>query len=294
MHTLFALAAVSMLSGNPAAVPTSDPVYLAVCREVPERVFPRGVGMRIELLGALENGALMAVDLGTVATPEPIAKRIPGLEWHFLAPGGDAGRAERFGDARLVYGWNEPDEDGEAPGIGDDASLLVLGGCEFPGTIYATSALSFPAQHENPSPRDDRRVREEIATLGGARDVEVERVGDAVIARARIQPPPSVIEAAFQSWPAAMRDEMAKSMIQSADVFTVVHPDAREPITVGHHAGVHATTVRLSALVRVAGEDLAIVVSTHDSLEGAHGDQATVVNLRTAAWYTVTLMGYGC
>lgn len=290
MHTL-ALAAVTLLSANPAAA-KSDPVYLAVCREVPEAVFPNGAGMRIELLGVIEGASLMAVDLGTVRAPEPIASRIASLDWHFLDPEGVAGRTGRFADARLTHVWNESNAVADSARTGGEESILVLGACEVPGTIYATLPASL-AEQANVGARDEHRVREEIESLGASRDVEVERVGDAVVGRGRITARREVIDAAIAARPYD-RDIIPDSFGSPVSVLTVVHPDAPEPVRIGAHEASHKVDVLHVALVRIGGHDLAIVVSEYDAYEGGNGTEARVVFLRTGAWFVKTLAAFGC
>ena len=298
MHTLagLALAASSVLAAPQAAAPKETPAYVAVCREVRQEVFPRGAGMRIELLAALQDGTLQTVELGVVAAPAPIVSRIRGLEWHFLAPDGSTGRAERFGDARLVYGWNEPEEDGEAPGIGDDSALLVLGACETPGTVYATRALSRP-RTSIAGARDDRRVREEMHLAGKGGLLDVVQIGDAVIGRGAVVPDRAKIDAEFERYSAEQRREMGDVIERSAGsigVFTLLHPDLAAPLRIGDHMGYAAQSVILSAIVTIGGEDFAIVVSNHSSFEASDSVTGSVIQLKTGIRYDITLAGAGC
>ena len=291
MHTLLALAAPVLLA-TPTVHTKSEPVYVAVCREVPEHVFPRGAGMRVELIGEMRGASLLQADVGSVKEPDAIASRIPGLQWHFLTPSGESGVAERFPDARLVWSWNEPEEDGEQSPVGGDDSLLVLGACDEPGTVYATKPVTLAASPANASPRDDRRVREEIERLGVSRDVEIERFGDAVVARGRITPHRDAI------------DERRKSAIDDVGtaewtrtpvaVMTVVHPDAKEPITIGRADAWHTEEVRHASVVRIAGEDLAILTIDENAEEGGNGTSARVIFLRTGEWFEKTLAATGC
>ena len=294
MHTL-ALAAL-LLATPKSAAPVETPVYVAVCREVREDVFPRGAGMRIELLAALEGGTLQPVELGVVRSPSPLVSRIGGLEWHFLAPDGSSGRAERFADARLVYGWNEPEEDGEAPGIGDDEALLVLGACEMPGTVYATRPVGAVALAKAGA-RDEKRVREEILRAGSGNAIDVVRVGDAVIGRGRVTPDRSLIENVLASYPEGMRGEMREAVDASAgpiDVFVLVSPALTEPLRIGEHMGFAAQSVILSAIVSIGGEDIALVVHSHDSIESSSAFTGSVILLRTGQRFDTTLAGSGC
>jgi len=298
MHTLagLALAASSLLAAPQAAAPKETPVYVAVCREVRQDVFPRGAGMRIELLTALQDDRLHAIELGVVTAPAPIVSRIRGLDWHFLAPDGSSGRAERFGDARLVYGWNEPEEDGEAPGIGEDSALLVLGACETPGTVYATRPLSRPATSVVGA-RDDRRVREEMHRAGTGGLLDVVRIGDAVIGRGAVVPDRAKIDLAFEGYPAEQRESMRDDIERSAGsigVFTLLHPDLAAPLRIGDHMGYAAQSVILSAIVTIGGEDLAIVIHNHSSLEASDAVTGSVIRLESGERFDITLAGAGC
>lgn len=298
MHTLagLAFAAASLLAAPMAAAPTGTPVYVAVCREVRQDVFPRGAGMRIEVLTALQDDRLHALELGVVSAPSPLVNRIGGLEWHFLAPDGSSGRAERFRDARLVYGWNEPEEDGEAPGIGDDDALLVLGACETPGTVYATRPLSRPTISAA-NARDDRRAREEIRRAGTGGLLDVVRIGDAIVGRGAVLPDRAKIDLALADFAPAQRDGMRADIERSAapiGVFALVHPALPEPLRIGDHMGYAADSVILSAIVTIGGEDVAIVLHNHSSLEASDSVTGSVIRLDTAERFDITLAGSGC